>query len=465
MPRPARARRARCATASSGGRPAPGSPAGHGGHRPPDYRAGRRPARARATARRPGLRAPEPRLAAARRWSTRAPPARWPRRSGPRIATGLPRIADGDGDGVPERDLGAFELAPPRVPLPAGNLLRDPGAEAGGAWALSGGFTRERYGAFPFPSAAAGAALGGGRRVLRRRRRRASATATQRVDVGAARRRSTSATATVTLSGAARRLPRRRGRGRARATFLDPAGAPIGAVALAAPTAAQRANATTLLPRTRTDAVPRLTRAIDGHAARHARGRRQLRRRVLRQRRAHRRRPGRAAAAAAGPGAGAQAVRRRPRAHGPRRRRPPGPGLGAAACLDATVGRCRGVLTLTARLAGRRARPPAPPRRRAAGREPPRADRAQRRRAAPSAAARRSMMLSTPPPATGRGSRARRDPAARPWQPPKRPLSGLAEPLGGSVPAGTCPRVAGEPAPGEREPPAGPRTRAQVARP
>src|SRR6185503_14000130 len=102
---------------------------------------------------------------------------------------------------------GAFERQPAATPLQAGNLLRDPGAEAGGAWAFANGFTRERYGAFPFPSAAAAGAL--------------------------------------------------------EATFRDPAGAAIRTVALAAPTAAQRANVTTLQPRARTDAVPRLTRAID----------------------------------------------------------------------------------------------------------------------------------------------------------------------------------------------------------
>ena len=91
----------------------------------------------------------------------------------------------------------------------------------------------------------------------------ASATATQRVDVGGAGPEIDRGTATVTLSGLLGGYRADADAGALEATFLDPAGAPIGTVALAAPTAAQRANATTLQPRTRTDAVPRLTRAVD----------------------------------------------------------------------------------------------------------------------------------------------------------------------------------------------------------
>ena len=51
--------------------------------------------------------------------------------------------------------------------------------------------------------------------------------------------------------------------GSVEATFLDPAGRPLGApVVLAAPSAAERANATTLLPRGRTDPIPPLARSV-----------------------------------------------------------------------------------------------------------------------------------------------------------------------------------------------------------
>jgi hypothetical protein len=174
----------------------------------------------------------------------------------------LPRIADGDGDGLPERDPGAFERQPAATPLPAGNLLHDPGAEAGGAWAFANGFTRERYGTFPFPSAAAGAVLGGGGSFFAGGPA-ASATASQRVDVGGVAPEIDRGTATARLSGLLGGYRADADAGALEATFRDPAGAAIRTVALAAPAAAQRANATTLQPRARTDAVPRLTRAID----------------------------------------------------------------------------------------------------------------------------------------------------------------------------------------------------------
>jgi len=72
----------------------------------------------------------------------------------------------GSGERIAVRDLGAFELQPPARPLPAGNLLADPGAEQGGAWTLAGGFARERYGSFNFPSRATGDALGAGDRFF-----------------------------------------------------------------------------------------------------------------------------------------------------------------------------------------------------------------------------------------------------------------------------------------------------------
>ena len=185
-------------------------------------------------------------------------PAEWPE-----DRDRLPRIADGDGDGVARRDPGAFERQPAATPLPAGNLLRDAGAEDdGAAWTPAGGFARERYGAFPFPSLAAGAALGGGTAFFAGGPG-PSATAVQHVDVGSAGPEIDRGTATVTLSGLLGGYRADADGGVLEATFLDPAGAPMGTVALAAPSPAERANATTLLPRARTDAVPPLTRAID----------------------------------------------------------------------------------------------------------------------------------------------------------------------------------------------------------
>jgi len=180
----------------------------------------------------------------------------------PEDRSGLPRIADGDGDGVAARDPGAYELAPPPVPLPPGNLLGDPGAEHGGAWSLSGSFARERYGAFPFPSKAAGAALGAGDAFFAGGSGK-SGTATQTVDVTRLAPEIDLADATATLSGLLGGYRTDADSGSIRAVFLDPAGDPIGDAALGTPAAVERANATTLLPRSRTVRIPPLARSIE----------------------------------------------------------------------------------------------------------------------------------------------------------------------------------------------------------
>jgi hypothetical protein len=180
----------------------------------------------------------------------------------PEDRAGLPRIADGDGNGAAARDLGAFELALPPVPLPAGNLLGDPGAEDGGAWSLSGSFARERYGAFPFPSTAAGAALGGGGAFFAGGPGVAGS-AGQTVDVTRVAPEIDLAKASATLSGLLGGYRSDADSGIVRARFHDPAGGELGEATLASPAPAERANATTLLPRSSTVAIPPLTRSIE----------------------------------------------------------------------------------------------------------------------------------------------------------------------------------------------------------
>jgi hypothetical protein len=180
----------------------------------------------------------------------------------PEDRAGLARIADGNGDGAAVRDLGAFELAPPAVPLPAGNLLGDPGAEEGGAWTLTGGFARERYGAFPFPSTAAGAALGAGGTFFAGGPGPAG-TASQTVDVTQLAPEIDLGEATASLSGLLGGYRTDADSGAMRVTFLDPEGEPLAAAELDTPAAAERANATTLLPRSRVVDVPPLARAIE----------------------------------------------------------------------------------------------------------------------------------------------------------------------------------------------------------
>jgi hypothetical protein len=181
----------------------------------------------------------------------------------PQDRDGLPRAADGDGDGIALRDPGAFELPPAAVPVPAGNLLRDPGGEDGGAWATTDGFARERYGAFPFPSAATGAALGAGAAFLAGGTALASS-AGQLVDLTGFAPEIDRGGATASLAGLLGGYRADADAGSMEAMFLDPAGRPLGApVALTAPSAAERANATTLLPRSRTGAIPPLARSVE----------------------------------------------------------------------------------------------------------------------------------------------------------------------------------------------------------
>lgn len=180
----------------------------------------------------------------------------------PEDRDGLPRAADGDRDGVARRDPGAFELPPPAAPATAGNLLADPGAEDGGAWAFDGGFTAEHYGSYPFPSAATGNALGAGGAFFAGGLGPAAAAA-QTVDVTRLAPEIDLGTATAALAGLLGGYRADADTARLQATFRDPAGVALATVALAAPTAAERANATTLVARRRIDAVPPLTRSIE----------------------------------------------------------------------------------------------------------------------------------------------------------------------------------------------------------
>jgi hypothetical protein len=179
----------------------------------------------------------------------------------PEDRAGLARIADGNGDGVAARDPGAFELAPPPVPLPPRNLLGDPGAEDSDAWTLSGSFARERYGSFPFPSAAAGLALGAGGAFFAGGPGVAGS-ASQTVDVTRIAPEIDLGRATASLAALLGGYRADADSGTMRVEFLDPAGERLSAAELDTPAAAERANVTTLLPRSRRAAVPPLTRAI-----------------------------------------------------------------------------------------------------------------------------------------------------------------------------------------------------------
>jgi hypothetical protein len=191
-------------------------------------------------------------------------------------ALGFLRAADGDGDGAARRDMGALELqpAPPSI---AGNVLVNGGAEAGDpasddrasppppAWTRTGGFTSVRYGTLvgdvPFPSRRLAEALDGGEAFFAGGPR-GQASATQvadltpwapEIDLGEA-----GATLSAMLGGY-----RASGDGAiVDARFRGPAGGSLASVRIGPVTAEQRANATALTHRAATVAIPPLARSV-----------------------------------------------------------------------------------------------------------------------------------------------------------------------------------------------------------
>jgi hypothetical protein len=188
-------------------------------------------------------------------------------------AGGDVRAADGNGDGVARRDIGAYERQPPAPARPGGNVLTNPGAEDGtpaGAdgtgpappgWTRSGGFTFVAYGAGVFPSARVGAALGGGA-ALFVGGPGGAASATQLVDVSAAAPEIDAGGASFALSALIGGYRQDGEQGLVEAVARDPAGAPLATARLGPVTAAERGGATTLLPRATTGPLPPLTRTV-----------------------------------------------------------------------------------------------------------------------------------------------------------------------------------------------------------
>ena len=193
-------------------------------------------------------------------------------------AAGDPRAMDGDGDGIARRDIGAHERRPPPPPSTTGNLLANPGAEQGTAaiddgaspapprWRRSGGFTSVGYGTVvglvAFPSLEAAAALGAGDAFFAGGPSGA-ASATQVVDVsGWAPEIDARAGFTVRLSALLGGFRLSEDHASVVARFVGPARSRLGSVALDTVTAAERGNATMLVPRVAAERVPRLTRSI-----------------------------------------------------------------------------------------------------------------------------------------------------------------------------------------------------------
>jgi hypothetical protein len=168
-----------------------------------------------------------------------------------------------------------FAAAPAGAAVPTGNLLVNPGAEAGpGApdastqsavpgWTVESTFTAVQYGAPAFPTLADSAALGGGVNFFAGGPGGATSAATQVVDVSGAAPEIDAGKVAATLSALLGGYSGQTDHAAVSATFLNAAGAPAGgAVALPTVTSTDRNLTTGLVARTAARAVPAGTRQI-----------------------------------------------------------------------------------------------------------------------------------------------------------------------------------------------------------
>jgi hypothetical protein len=158
--------------------------------------------------------------------------------------------------------------------VPSGNLLTNPGAEAGPGspdssqvmappgWTVESTFTAVQYGAPDFLTAADSAALGGGTNFFAGGPSTATSAATQTVDVSGAGPEIDAGKVAATLAALLGGYSSQTDRATVTATFLTAAGGALGSVALAPVTSADRASVTKLVARSASAAVPSGTRRI-----------------------------------------------------------------------------------------------------------------------------------------------------------------------------------------------------------
>ena len=167
-----------------------------------------------------------------------------------------------------------FAAAPAGAVVPSGNVLVNPGAEAGpGAadsgtqlplpgWTVESTFTAVQYGTPAFLTAADGAAVGGGVNFFAGGPGGATSAATQVVDVSGAAAEIDAGKVGATLSALLGGYSSQTDHAAVTATFLNAGGAAAGAVALPTVTSTDRNLATALIARTASAAVPAGTRQI-----------------------------------------------------------------------------------------------------------------------------------------------------------------------------------------------------------
>jgi hypothetical protein len=167
-----------------------------------------------------------------------------------------------------------FAAAPAGAAVPTGNLLVNPGADAGpGAadavtqlplpgWTVESTFTAVQYGSPGSPTLADATALGGGANFFAGGPGGATSAATQVVDVSGAAAEIDAGKVAATLSALLGGYSGQTDHAAVTATFLNAAGAPAGAVGLPTVTSTDRNLTTTLIARTASGALPAGTRQI-----------------------------------------------------------------------------------------------------------------------------------------------------------------------------------------------------------
>jgi hypothetical protein len=158
--------------------------------------------------------------------------------------------------------------------IPAGNLLVNPGAEAGpGAtdasaivtppgWSVESTFTVVAYGAPDFPTPADATALGGGANFFAGGPGGATSAATQVVDVSGAAAEIDAGKVVATLGAQLGGFSSQTDRATVTASFLSAIGGPLGTLSLPPVTDVDRNSVTALIARTASAAVPANTRQI-----------------------------------------------------------------------------------------------------------------------------------------------------------------------------------------------------------
>lgn len=168
----------------------------------------------------------------------------------------------------------ASTMATPAKPIVSGELIRNGGAEAGGAaadaaatvapagWKTTGNFTAVKYSAGGgFPDAAASRAIAGGKQFFAGGPASPAASASQVVNIPPAFRKA-GLKVTAKLSAALGGFSSQLDDASVTATFLSNAGSALGTLAIRPVSHGQRGDATKLVPRTRAKPLPAGTRSV-----------------------------------------------------------------------------------------------------------------------------------------------------------------------------------------------------------